>query len=89
MVPGATPRADGPPATHPWERQLKELERAVAETPELPPPLPRWQGLGNRKAEDHAARRLQLQRKKKLTATEEQELDQINQQLGVTPAGVA
>jgi hypothetical protein len=44
-VPGATPRADGPPATHPWERELRDLERAVAETPELPPPLPRWQGV--------------------------------------------
>ena len=84
-VPGATPRADGPPAAHPWERQLKDLERAIAETPELPPPLPRWQGLGNRKAEDSTARRLQLQRKKRRSAADQRELDRINQQLGITP----
>jgi hypothetical protein len=79
-VPGATPRADGPPATHPWERQLKDLERALTETPELPPPLPRWQGLGNRKAEDSTARRLQLQRRKRRSAADQRELDRINQQ---------
>jgi hypothetical protein len=88
-VPGATPRADGPPAAHPWERQLRDLERAVAETPELPPPLPRWQGLGHRTAEDNTARRLQLQRKKRLTAAEERELEHINQQLGITARVVA
>lgn len=88
-VPGATPRADGPAAAHPWESQLKALERAVMEVPELEPPLPRWQGLGHRQAEDSGARRLQLQRKRKLTADEERELDNINQQLGVTaPVGV-
>jgi hypothetical protein len=46
------------------------LERVVAEVPECPPPLPRWQGLKDRTAADSSARRLQLQRRKKRSADE-------------------
>jgi hypothetical protein len=55
-VPGATSRADGPQPSHPWERQLRDLERAVQETPEVPAPLPRWAGLEHRKQQDNANR---------------------------------
>jgi hypothetical protein len=55
-VPGATSRADGPAESHPWERQLRDLERAVQETPEVPAPLPRWTGLNQRQTEDNANR---------------------------------
>jgi hypothetical protein len=55
-VPGATSRADGPEPSHPWERQLRDLERTVQETPEVPAPLPRWTGLNQRQTEDNANR---------------------------------
>jgi hypothetical protein len=55
-VPGATSRADGPEPSHPWERQLRDLEGAVQETPEVPAPLPRWTGLTQRQTEDQANR---------------------------------
>jgi hypothetical protein len=83
-VPGATPRADGPEGSHPWEPALGQLARAYQQTPELEPPLPRWQGLEHRTAQDNSARRLQLQRRKKLTSAEEAELDTINRALGVS-----
>jgi hypothetical protein len=83
-IPGATPRTDGPASTHPWEAQLRDLERAVAAAPECPPPLPRWQGLDHRRAEDTTARRLQLQRRKKRTADEDAELDRLNREIGAT-----
>jgi chromosome segregation ATPase len=85
-VPGATPRVDGPPALHPWERQLKDLERAAAEVSECPPPLPSWWGLNQRRAEDATARRLQLQRRKKLTQSEQDELDRLNRDRVIPPA---
>jgi chromosome segregation ATPase len=53
-VPGATSRADGPEPSHPWERPLRDLERAVQDTPEVPAPLPRWAGLEHRKQQDNA-----------------------------------
>jgi hypothetical protein len=53
-VPGATSRADGPEPSHPWERQLRDLERAVQETPEVPAPLPQWTGLKHRHEQDNA-----------------------------------
>jgi hypothetical protein len=80
-VPGATPRADGPTSTHPWESQLKDLEPAVAEVPDCPPPLPRWRGLDQRTQQDPIGRREKLRRKRKLTPEEEQELDRINHEL--------
>jgi hypothetical protein len=83
-VPGATPRADGPEGTPPWEPALGQLAHAYQQTPELEPPLPRWQGLEHRTAEDSSARRLQLQRRKRLTAAEQDELDTINRALGVS-----
>jgi hypothetical protein len=55
-VPGATSRADGPAPSHPWERELRDLERAIRETPEVPAPLPRWAGLEHRREQDNAAR---------------------------------
>jgi hypothetical protein len=55
-VPGATSRADGPEPSHPWERQLRDLERVVQDTPEVPAPLPRWAGLTQRQTEDDANR---------------------------------
>jgi hypothetical protein len=83
-VPGASPRADGPDGSHPWEPALDQLARAYQQTPELEPPLPRWQGLEHRTAQDSSARRLQLQRRKRLTADEQTELDTINRALGVS-----
>jgi hypothetical protein len=83
-VPGATPRVDGPAASHPWERQLRDLERAVSEVSELPPPLPSWWGLDHRRTENAKAKRLQVQRRKKKTADEAAELDKINRDLGVS-----
>jgi hypothetical protein len=56
-IPGAVPRTDGPPVSHPWERQLRDLERVVNETPEVPAPLPRWAGLHHRQQEDDISRR--------------------------------
>jgi hypothetical protein len=53
-VVGATSRADGPAESYPWERQLRDLERAVRETPEVPAPLPRWAGLKHRQEQDNA-----------------------------------
>jgi hypothetical protein len=85
-VPGATPRNDGPPATHPWEAQLKALERAVVEVAEVPAPSPRWRGLEFRRQEDSTARRLQLQRRKKLTADEQAELEWLDQDRGPAAA---
>lgn len=87
-VPGATPRADGPAPTHPWESQLKDLERAVAAEPECPPPLPRWRGMDQRTQQDHIGRREKLRRKRKLTPEEEQELATINCGFGASAPGV-
>jgi hypothetical protein len=87
-VPGATPRADGPTSTHPWERQLKDLERAVVEVPECPPPFPRWRGLDQRAQQDHIGRLEKLRRKRNLTPEEEQELDRINRELGASAPSV-
>jgi hypothetical protein len=56
-IPGAVPRSDGPPASHAWERQLRDLERVVKETPEVPAPLPRWSGLQHRQQQDDISRR--------------------------------
>lgn len=53
-VPGATPRADGPEDMHPWEPALHQLARAYQQTPQLEPPLPRWQGLKHRAAQDNS-----------------------------------
>jgi hypothetical protein len=83
-VPGATPRVDWPAAAHPWERQLNNLQRAVADVSEVPPPLPSWWGLDHRRTEDAKARRLQLHRRRKRTADENAELDRINRELGVS-----
>jgi hypothetical protein len=47
-VPGASPRADGPEGTHPWEPALGQLARACQQTHKLDPPLPRWAGLEQR-----------------------------------------
>jgi len=83
-VPRATPRADGPEGSHPWEPALGQLARAWQQTPELEPPLPRWQGLEQRAQQDHIGRREKLRRKRKLTSEEEQELATINRELGAT-----
>jgi chromosome segregation ATPase len=59
---GGSPRADGPPVSHVWERELGDLASAVKRTPEVSAPIPRWQGIRHRKAEDTTARRLAEQR---------------------------
>jgi hypothetical protein len=66
-VPGATSRADGPEPSHPWERQLQDLARAIQETPEVPPPLPRWAGLNHREQQDYANRIEQRRRRGELS----------------------
>jgi hypothetical protein len=87
-VPGATPRADGPTPKHQWEPALGQLARAYQQTPELEPPLPRWEGMEQRAQQDHIGRREKLRRKRKLTSEEEQELDMINRELGVSAPSV-
>lgn len=83
-VAGATPRADGPEPQHAWESALMTLERAHQRTPALAPPIPQWRGLERRAAEDDAVRRLQLQRRRKLTVDEQAELDRLNRDLATT-----
>jgi hypothetical protein len=85
-IPGAVPRTDGPPASHPWEGQLRDLERVVEETPEVEPPLPRWAGLQQRQQQDATHRRIGLLRRKKLTQPEQEELDRLNQGHVIAPA---
>jgi hypothetical protein len=67
-VPGATSRADGPDPSHPWEDQLRALERAIQDHPEVPPPLPQWAGLTHRHAQDHA-HRVEREKRNAETAT--------------------
>jgi hypothetical protein len=55
-VPGATSRADGPAPSHAWEDQLRALERAIQEHPDVPPPLPQWAGLTHCQEQDRANR---------------------------------
>jgi hypothetical protein len=76
-IPGASPRTDGPPASHAWERQLKDLERAIREHPEVGPPLPRSLGMHDRQRQDAVHRREQPRRKKRLSASEERELQSL------------
>jgi hypothetical protein len=70
-VAGATSRADGPEPSHPWERQLRDLERAVRDTPEVSAPLPRWAGLKHRQEQDNAARIEQRRRRGELSADDQ------------------
>jgi hypothetical protein len=64
-APGATTRYDGTPASYPWERELKALERAYRENPEAEPPRPRWAGVTHRRNVDAVHSRLQKQRAKR------------------------
>ena len=84
-VPGATPRADGPAPEHPWEHALRQLQRAYQETPELDPPLPRWTGVQQRQQEDDVNRRASLLRKRRLTPSEQAELDRLDEGRRITP----
>ena len=61
-------RDRAPEPAHPWERQLRDLERAIQETPEVPPPLPRWAGLNHRQEQDNAARVERQRRRGELSA---------------------
>jgi hypothetical protein len=70
-VPGATSRADGPEPSHPWEQALQNLWRVTQETPEVPPPLPRWAGVTHRQQEDHANRIEQQRRRGELSADDQ------------------
>lgn len=87
-TPGATPRADGPDPSHPWERQLRDLERVVKEHPEVPAPTPRWGGLGQRQQQDQVARREQLRRQPRRTEQDQADIDRINLELGANPPTV-
>ena len=84
-TPNAVVRSDGPPPSHPWERHLKDLERAVRETPEVPAPLPTWAGLKGREQRDQTNRLLQLGRRKRLTEAEQAEMERLTQHRTVTP----
>jgi hypothetical protein len=57
---------NGPLASHSWEEALKDLARLVRQTPELPPPLPRWLSKTWRQREDKTAQRIQEQRRRQL-----------------------
>jgi hypothetical protein len=70
-VPGATSRADGPEPTHPWEDALQGLARAIQDAPEVPPPLPRWNGLKHREQQDNANRIEQMRRRGELSADDQ------------------
>jgi hypothetical protein len=85
-LPRATPRLDGPPASHAWERALHDLERMVRETPEVEPPLPRWAGLQHREQQDNVSRFEKLRRRKRRTDDEQAELDRLNQGRVIAPA---
>jgi hypothetical protein len=74
-VPGATSRADGPEPSHPWERQLRDLERAIQETPEVPAPLPTWKGLKQRQEQDNAHRVERLRRSGELSTDDQAALE--------------
>jgi len=87
-VPGATPRADGPEGSHPWEPALGQLARAYQQTPELEPPLPRWHGLQHRQHQDAVSRREKLRRKRKLDDNDQAEIDRINLMLDINPVNV-
>jgi hypothetical protein len=54
--PGASPREDGPPTAYAWEPRVKDLERAIRQTPEVEPPLPRWHGRPQRRRQDESHR---------------------------------
>ena len=82
VVPGATPRNDGPAPQHPWEPALKALATAVQQTPELAPPLPTWQGIEQRQEPDQVHRRVGLKRKRQLTSAEQAELETLNADRG-------
>lgn len=84
-VPNAVVRSDGPTPRHAWERQLRDLERAIREAPEVAPPLPRWAGLEQRQQHDRTHRLLQLRRRKRPTDDEQAEIDRLNQDRVVTP----
>jgi hypothetical protein len=80
-TPGAVVRMDGVPASHPWEPAIRDLERAVRETPEIDPPAPRWTGLEHRKRADLTTWRMKLQRKSKLTREEQTQLDRLEREI--------
>jgi hypothetical protein len=85
-IPEAVVRSDGPAPSYAWERQLRNLEQAIRETPEVEPPLPRWTGLEQRQQRDRTHRLLQLRRRKRLTEEEQRELDRMSREHRGTPA---
>jgi hypothetical protein len=85
-TPNAVVRKDGPPPSHPWERQLRDLECVVRESPEVQPPLPTWAGLKDREQRDRTHRLLQLRRRKRLTEEEQRELARMSREHRGTPA---
>ena len=84
-TPNAVVRSDGPPPSHPWERQLRELERVVRESPKIEPPTPTWRGLKGREQRDQTNRLLQLGRRNRLTEAEQAEMDRLSQHRTATP----
>jgi chromosome segregation ATPase len=71
LIPGAVVRYDGPPASHAWETQLRALERAMRDTPELPATLPRWHRRSHRQREDKVHRLVKAGRGRSQTAVEQ------------------
>jgi hypothetical protein len=69
-VPDAVPRLDGVAASYVWERELKDLARAVRENPEAEVPTPRWAAVEQRQLQDNANRFERLRRKRKPTDEE-------------------
>jgi hypothetical protein len=78
LVPGCTPRADGPAAAHEWEAQLVALARVIRAYPEVTPPLPRWSGRLARQGQDDEVRRTKLKRPRRRTPEQEAGLDKLN-----------
>jgi hypothetical protein len=83
-IPGAVVRLDSGPAEHPWEGQLREVERVTRAVPEVPAPLPRWAGIQQREQQDKLSRLSKLRRSKRITAKDQAEIDRISADLGVT-----
>jgi hypothetical protein len=57
---------------------VRNLDRAMRTTPELPAPVGRWAGLRQREAQNDVNRRVGLLRLKRRTPDQQQELDKLN-----------
>jgi hypothetical protein len=64
LAAGGQPRHDSCEPEHAWERELRDLDRAVRTRPEVSPPEPRWFGIRHREAENEKSRGRRLRRQR-------------------------